>query len=99
MFRCSLEMSTKKSTMYLPTVCPTSKTTIQSGHLARHRREMHGEAPRASDEFSVRSRSSSTETRATERSGWLVGWGLTALFTQNRSYRACKFVGIFHSKL
>jgi len=30
----------------------------------------------------------------------LVGWGLTALLTQNRSYRACKFVGIFHrSKL
>ena len=28
-----------------------------------------------------------------------VGWGLTALLTQNRSYRACKFVGIFHSKL
>jgi len=28
----------------------------------------------------------------------LVGWGLTALLTQNRSYRACKFVGIFHSK-
>jgi len=27
--------------------------------------------------------------------GWLVGWGLTALLTQNRSYRACKFVGIF----
>jgi len=25
----------------------------------------------------------------------LVGWGLTALLTQNRSYRACKFVGIF----
>jgi len=24
--------------------------------------------------------------------GWLVGWGLTALLTQNRSYRACKFV-------
>jgi len=23
---------------------------------------------------------------------WLVGWGLTALLTQNRSYRACKFV-------
>ena len=33
------------------------------------------------------------------RLGWLVGWGLTALLTQNRSYRACKFVGIFHSKL
>jgi len=31
--------------------------------------------------------------------GWLVGWGLTALLTQNRSYRACKFAGIFHSKL
>jgi len=31
--------------------------------------------------------------------GWLVGWGLTALLTQNRSYRACKFVGIFQSKL
>jgi len=31
--------------------------------------------------------------------GWLVGWGLTALLTQNKSYRACKFVGIFHSKL
>ena len=32
--------------------------------------------------------------------GWLVGWGLTALLTQNRSYRACKFVDIFHrSKL
>jgi len=29
----------------------------------------------------------------------LVGWGLTALLTQNRSYRACQFVGIFHSKL
>ena len=29
--------------------------------------------------------------------GWLVGWGLTAFLTQNRSYRACKFVGIFHS--
>jgi len=24
----------------------------------------------------------------------LVGWGLMALLTQNRSYRACKFVGI-----
>jgi len=24
--------------------------------------------------------------------GWLVGWGLTALLTQNRSYRACRFV-------
>jgi len=23
---------------------------------------------------------------------WLVGWGLTALLTQNRSYRACRFV-------
>jgi len=22
----------------------------------------------------------------------LVGWGLTALLTQNRSYRACRFV-------
>ena len=32
-------------------------------------------------------------------SGWLVGWGLTALLTQNRSYRACRFVGIFYSKL
>jgi len=31
--------------------------------------------------------------------GWLVGWGLTALLTQNRSYRACKFVGKLHSKL
>jgi len=31
--------------------------------------------------------------------GWLVGWGLTALLTQNRSYRACRFVGIFYSKL
>jgi len=30
--------------------------------------------------------------------GWLVGWGLTALLTQNRSYRACKFVGIFEKK-
>ena len=30
--------------------------------------------------------------------GWLVGWGLTALLTQNRSYRACKFVGIFYSR-
>ena len=30
--------------------------------------------------------------------GWFVGWGLTALLTQNRSYRASKFVGIFHSK-
>jgi len=30
------------------------------------------------------------------RNGWLVGWGLTALLTQNRSYRAGKFVGIFH---
>ena len=30
---------------------------------------------------------------------WLVGWGLTALLTQNRSYRACRFVGIFYSKL
>jgi len=29
----------------------------------------------------------------------LVGWGLTALLTQNRSYRACRFVGIFYSKL
>ena len=28
----------------------------------------------------------------------LVGWGLTALLTQNRSYRACRFVGIFYSK-
>ena len=75
MFRCSLEMSTKKSTKYLPIVCPTCKTTVQSGHLARHRREVHGEAPpfrRASDEISVRSRSSSTETRATERSTPLV---------------------------
>jgi len=26
--------------------------------------------------------------------GWLVGWGLTVLLTQSRSYRACKFVGI-----
>ena len=25
--------------------------------------------------------------------GSRVGWGLTALLTQNRSYRACKFVG------
>jgi len=33
------------------------------------------------------------------RQAGLVGWGLTALLTQNRSYRACKFVGIFHSKL
>ena len=24
----------------------------------------------------------------------VVGWGLTALLTQNRSYRACKFIGI-----
>jgi len=31
--------------------------------------------------------------------GWLVGWGLTALLTQNRSYCACRFVGIFYSKL
>ena len=31
--------------------------------------------------------------------GWLVGWSLTALLTQNRSYRACRFVGIFYSKL
>jgi len=31
--------------------------------------------------------------------GWLVGWGLTAILTQNRSYRACRFVGIFYSKL
>ena len=31
--------------------------------------------------------------------GCLVGWGLTALLTQNRSYRACRFVGIFYSKL
>ena len=23
--------------------------------------------------------------------GWLVGWGLTALLTQNRSYRACSW--------
>jgi len=30
--------------------------------------------------------------------GWLVGWGLTALLTQNRSYRACRFVGIFYSR-
>jgi len=29
----------------------------------------------------------------------LVGWGLTALLTQNRSYSACRFVGIFYSKL
>jgi len=29
----------------------------------------------------------------------MVGWGLTALLTQNRSYRACRFVGIFYSKL
>jgi len=29
-------------------------------------------------------------------SGWLVGWGFTALLTQNRSYRACKFVGILN---
>ena len=34
-----------------------------------------------------------------ESDGWLVGWGLTALLTQNRSYRACRFVGIFYSKL
>jgi len=34
-----------------------------------------------------------------ELDGWLVGWGLTALLTQNRSYRACRFVGIFYSKL
>ena len=32
------------------------------------------------------------------RVGWLVGWGLTALLTQNRSYRACRFVGIFYSQ-
>ena len=31
--------------------------------------------------------------------GWLVGWGLMALLTQNRSYHACRFVGIFYSKL
>jgi len=24
--------------------------------------------------------------------GWLVGWGLTALLTQNRSYRACRYI-------
>jgi len=30
---------------------------------------------------------------------WLDGWGLTALLTRNRSYRACRFVGIFYSKL
>ena len=35
----------------------------------------------------------------TNTTGWLVGWGLTALLTQNRSYRACRFVGIFYSKL
>jgi len=35
----------------------------------------------------------------TKMIGWLVGWGLTALLTQNRSYRACRFVGIFYSKL
>jgi len=29
----------------------------------------------------------------------LVGWGLTALLTQDRSYRACRFVGIFYRKL
>ena len=43
-----------------------------------------------------------TENRATVSvsvSGWLVGWGLTAVLTQNRSYRACRFVGIFYSKL
>ena len=34
-----------------------------------------------------------------QKVGWLVGWGLTALLTQNRSYRACRFVGIFYSKL
>ena len=33
------------------------------------------------------------------RLGIWVGWGLTALLTQNRSYRACSFVGIFYSKL
>ena len=37
--------------------------------------------------------------QSTEQAGWLVGWGLTALLTQNRSYRACRFVGIFYSKL
>ena len=40
-----------------------------------------------------------TTTASTTRVGWLVGWGLAALLTQNRSYRACKFVGIFYSKL
>ena len=30
---------------------------------------------------------------------WLFGWGLTALLTQNRSYRACKFVSCVIIKL
>jgi len=30
---------------------------------------------------------------------WLVGWGLTALLTQNRSYRACRFVSCVIIKL
>ena len=38
-------------------------------------------------------------TYVSKDDGWLVGWGLTALLTQNRSYRACRFVGIFYSKL
>jgi len=40
-----------------------------------------------------------SHTPASQQVGWLVGWGLTALLTQNRSYRACRFVGIFYSKL
>jgi len=33
-----------------------------------------------------------TTSEVTFLRGWLVGWGLTALLTQNRSYRACRFV-------
>jgi len=66
------------------------------------------------DEFECegqRSRSPVTKTRLALQSPlaaykWyvlaangLVGWGLTALLTQNRSYRAWRFVGIFYSKL
>jgi len=44
----------------------------------------------------VQKLSSGTGSRGRSR---MVGWGLTALLTQNRSYRACRFVGIFYSKL
>ena len=40
-----------------------------------------------------------SEGKQNVQPGWLVGWGLTALLTQDRSYRACRFVGIFYRKL